>query len=432
MTDPTGAPEPTPRSKKEVKSRRGRRILAIILILLLLTLGLAVNLLVRLVGIPAGTGEEAESGGLEWVRSIYGMSDAADDQLTNAQMGAPDSDGSLWITDGEHGMLMHFSADGEFIGSLQGPEDSPLFAPARLTVGADDLLYVCEPSIDAVRVLDKNGNEVGSFNIPEPVSVAVTDDRIYVGAVAGFAILNKDGTPISIIGSRGDGDGEFDYVHGIAVGDDGTIYVTDSYNNRLAAYSPDGTRLWIERLGSSVNNAEMTEEGLTSTGAEDAALQGDDALQLPLGLTIDGAGRLVIVDMFDCTLAVFEPDGTFVAKYGMEGSADGTFFYPTSVAYDAARDWFIVADTLNNRVQIVRIPDSSASNGAQAAVLRALTGPLRACILPFLLLILALIVWMVVRSRRKKATVRQETLKQDEASADMLTEESSFRGGPTT
>jgi len=229
----------------------------------------------------------------------------------------------------------------------------------------------------------------------------VTEDRIIVGAISGFAILDLEGQPIKVVGSRGKGEDQFDYVHGIAVGDDGTIYLADSFNNRISAYDPDGNRLWITRTGKPSNSADMESGSLAVKEPEDAALKGDDAMQLPLGLTIDGAGRLVIVDMFDCSLVVLDPtDGSLVGKYGDVGPDDGEFFYPVSVGYDAERDWFTVADALNNRVQIVRIAGSSGGDDAAAAVRRALTGPLRACLFPFLLLVLAIIVWLVVRARR--------------------------------
>ena len=130
---------------------------------------------------------------------------------------------------------------------------------------------------------------------------------------------------------------------------------------------------------------------LTSKPPSDTVLKGDDVLQLPLGLTVDGAGRVVVIDMYDCAMAVFDPKtGKFIGKYGDVGAEDGQFFYPVSVSYDPGRDWFTVADALNRRVQIVRIPGSSSGAGsAAAAVSRAVASPWRACVFPLLLLLLA-------------------------------------------
>ncbi len=109
-------------------------------------------------------------------------------------------------------------------------------------------------------------------------------------------------------------------MHGIAFGPDGSIYVADSYNNRLSAYEPNGKRRWIIRTGAPANSAEITNNMLASKTPSDTVLKGDDALQLPLGLTVDGAGRVVVIDMYDCALAVFEPKtGKFIGKYGDVG-----------------------------------------------------------------------------------------------------------------
>jgi hypothetical protein len=240
----------------------------------------------------------------------------------------------------------------------------------------------------------------------------VSEDRIAVGSLAGFAILEKSGKPIKVIGTRGKGDDQFDYVHGVAFGADGNVYVTDSYNNRMSAYDRTGERLWIIRTGAPANSAVTTTDGmLAAPETTGTALAGTDALQLPLGLTVDGAGRIVVIDMYESALAVFDAKtGKFVAKYGDYGAEDGQFFYPVSVGYDRDRDWFTVADALNRRVEIVRIPGSSGDLGVTATVRRNLSGPLRACLFPFLLLLLAIAAWLIGRTvRRRRAVKDKET-----------------------
>jgi len=390
------------------KSRRGRRIMAVILAALLLLLGLTGYLLFRLVATPGGSTQgDVDTGGLTWVRSIYGMTEKADDQLERAQAAVPGLDGAIWVIDSVHRSVMRFTPDGRFTNAVTGPTATPLDQPARFAIGPDGLFYVTEPMGDAVAVLDGN-RDAGSFRIPKPVSVAVSEDRIVVGTMAGFAILDKQGKPLKVIGTRGQGDDQFDYVHGVAIGEDGKVYVVDSYNNRLSAYDRNGKRLWIVRTGRPANQAKVVDDSLATQDPGDVDYKGDSALQLPLGLTMDGAGRLVLVDMFDCSIVVVDPkDGSFIAKYGEVGSNDGQLFYPQSISYDSARDWFTVADSLNNRVQVVRLPDSSSTGGALAAARRGLAGPLRACLFPFLLIVLALITYAVVRTVRKRRENRE-------------------------
>ena len=404
MSDTANTAVPNQPNPK-VKSKRGRRILVFVLILLILLLGVAGYFLYRIISPTGGSADSDNTNGVTWVRSIYGINDTIQGSLERAQAAVSGSDGTIWVVDAIHNSLLRFTADGRFTGAVKGPDAAPLTIPGRFAIGPDGKFYVVETSLDKVRVITRDNAEEGSFGIPQPVSIAVSDDRIVVGAIPGFAILDKAGKPIKIVGSRGKGDDQFDYVHGVAIAEDGTIFVMDSYNNRLSAYDKDGKRLWIKRTGKPQNSATTNNltTPLTVPEPQGDVLKGDQAMQLPLGITIDGAGRIIVIDMFEGSLSAFSPkDGAFIAKYGETGPEDGQFFYPVSVSYDKGRDWFTVADALNNRVQVIRLPDSAGSGGGAAAVRRGLAGPLRACLFPLLLLVVALIVWLVVRAIRKR------------------------------
>lgn len=391
------------------QSKRGRRIMALILAVLVLLLGLLSYLLYDLLVVPgmgnkSTTGEESSAGGLEWVTSIYGKSDQTADLFGQTVAAVPGTDGSIWITEVNSRLPMHFTADGRYIETIGSEDSSVAVQPAaRMAVGPDGLLYICQTAADAVTVLRPDGTEEGSFTVPQPVSIAVGENRIVVGSVFGFAILDKTGTPIKVFGSRGKGDDQFDYVHGVALDDEENVYVADAYNNRLSAYDRDGKRLWMMTTGSPANTASFAGGMLTPSETTATTLVGSDSLQLPLGLTVDGAGRLVVSDMYDCTLAVFDTKtGDLIGKYGESGADDGQFFYPVSVSYDKTHDWFTVADAFNKRVQIVRIPGSSTGPSVIASVKRGLAGPIRACVLPLLLIILAIITYLVVRYVRRR------------------------------
>lgn len=404
----TDTPEVTTAPQRaKVKSRRGRKIMVLVLVVLLVLMCAGSVLLLSVLGGPGGSrlgvGNTDETG-LTWVRSIYGMSEQLDDQFEYVNAAVPAADGSIWVIDVVHRNPMQFTPDGRYIGTLPIPEENPLVTPGRFAFGPDGRMYICETQADTVRVLQPDGTEDGSFLIPRPLSIAMNDEFIVVGSVAGFAILNFDGEPEQVIGSRGKGDDQFDYVHGVAIGEDGTIYVVDAYNCRLSAWDREGTRLWMRRVGIPQNSAEMQGDGLTPQEPEDLKdVPGEERLQLPMGVTIDGAGRVVVVDMFESAIAVFEAeDGAFVGKYGEIGEDDGKFFYPQSIGYDEGRDWFTVADTLNNRAQIVRLPGSAGGLGVVETARRTIAGPLRACLFPLALLLLALIVWFVWSRLRKR------------------------------
>lgn len=378
---------------KNRKSRRGRKIMALVLAVLVLLLLLSSFLIFKFLK-PAGEVASAEeTGGLEWVFSIYGTSTALGDQLKGPTAAAVGPDGTIWIPKPFQAEIAGFNPDGTFKTRING--GGTLTAPTAVEVGPDGTFYVAEASKDAVRVISSDDKAMGEpLKIEGPNCIAVSEEQIVIGGQGGFAIFQEDGTLVTKVGSFGKGEGQFDMVNGVAIGGDGTIFVSDQYNNRISAYEPDGTQKWLVQSGAPANQQEITN---TTEPMSDAR-----QMQLPMRLTVDGNNRLVVVDPFDFSLTVLSTkDGSFIGEYGSFGRADGEFNYPTSVDYDADRDWFVVADTMNNRIQVVRVPDSSNSTVLSAAV-RALSGPLRACLVPLLLLILTLVAMAVSRARRKK------------------------------
>jgi hypothetical protein len=132
---------------------------------------------------------------------------------------------------------------------------------------------------------------------------------------------------------------------------------------------------------------------MSGLGADTSASEKvpDHRWQLPHDLVFDGSGRLIVVDAFAFEVAVVDPKtGKVQATYGDFGRADGQFYYPTSIDYDARRDWFAIADTNNNRIQIVRIPDSG--NPAIGAAWRAISSPYRYLAIPALLVLLVVLI----------------------------------------
>jgi hypothetical protein len=126
---------------------------------------------------------------------------------------------------------------------------------------------------------------------------------------------------------------------------------------------------------------------------------------LPTSVALDGRGRLVVVDAFGFDLVVLRVSATaasVVARYGDFGEQDAFFNYPTGIAYDQDRDWFAVADTFNNRVQILRIPGST-DNAALAALRRSAPTSWTWCVLPLGLVFLAALLAFVSRRARARS-----------------------------
>jgi sugar lactone lactonase YvrE len=113
---------------------------------------------------------------------------------------------------------------------------------------------------------------------------------------------------------------------GLAAGNDGEIYVTDSVLASVLVIRP---------------------------GAKTAVPLPLPKMGQPTGIAFDSeTSRLYVVDTTSHRVNVYNRDGTLDSSFGQRGADDGEFNYPTQLWRDA-RGRFFVTDSLNFRIQVV-------------------------------------------------------------------------------
>ena len=163
---------------------------------------------------------------------------------------------------------------------------------------------------------------------------------------------------------------------GVAVAEDGTIYVAESGGERmvrhfesdgkpLGAFAPPGTdagaRVPVYVAVSRKGNVYVTDRAAqtvyvyTSQGEFVGHLPspfGDDGWQ-PLGVSFDREGNIYVTDVTPekHRVLVLDPDGKLKLSFGKQGSGDGEFFFPNTVVVDRTGRMF-VSDGNNGRVQM--------------------------------------------------------------------------------
>ena len=86
--------------------------------------------------------------------------------------------------------------------------------------------------------------------LKSPTGIAIDQEgNVYVADTDNHRIqvFSSNGTFISKWGEYGSGNGTFNQPEGIAIDQEGNVYVADTANNRIQVFSSNGT--FISRLG---------------------------------------------------------------------------------------------------------------------------------------------------------------------------------------
>jgi len=189
----------------------------------------------------------------------------------------------------------------------QLPHGTVLGSAAGVAVDADDNVWVFH-----------RGNRVWTEPLPlDPIAVPT--------------VIQFDGRTGKVL--RQWGAGVFAMPHGLSIGPDGNLWMTDVALHQVFKFSPDGTLLLT-----------LGERGVP----------GDDGghFNRPTDVAALADGSFYVSDGYRNTrVAKFAADGRFLFQWGRPGRGPGEFQTPHGIAVDAGGRVY-VADRQNDRVQV--------------------------------------------------------------------------------
>ena len=182
----------------------------------------------------------------------------------------------------------------------------------------------------------------GAGQVSEPEGIAVdADGDVYVADYGNNRVdkFAADGSFLSAFGSRvapggndvctttsgcvagepGEGGGALNNPTGITTDSAGNVYVTDSRNNRVEAFSADGT--FMRAFGKEVKiggGDVCTVASECQSGDRTGGVATPGALQLPMGIRFEAPGELFVANFFNDRIEVYSTNGTFLRAFGKE------------------------------------------------------------------------------------------------------------------
>jgi sugar lactone lactonase YvrE len=228
------------------------------------------------------------------VRTVAGDNEAA--RFIEPFGIAVTADGSIYVSDGDAGRIFQIAPGGAMKTIAEN-----LKVPSALALGPDGTLVFAETGSHTIKRVEPQSGRV--------TLIAGTENQSGFADAAGTAA-------------------QFNAPVGVAVATDGTIFVADTYNDRIRAIDAGGQVRTIAGGG--------------EPGYSDGAAGGEARFDTPCGIAIDLDGTLLVADTGNHRVRRVRVNGevTTIAGTGVQDVVDGlpleaAFNEPTSIAVDS-------------------------------------------------------------------------------------------------
>lgn len=314
----------------------------------------------------------------------------------NGQLNGPsglalDNEGNLYVADSGNHRIQKFTSNGVFLESFGAPvvdpenlEQDEFLSPRDIAIHSNGDIFVADTFNLRIQRFSSTWEYISTIKIDDidisenylrPFGIAIdTNDQLIITGHDKVFISDMDGNVIKVFGGWGVNEGKFKNPSGVAVNDQGVIFVADSSNDRIQLFDMNGTFLNVIGVKQSapgyfnspngitiindyvfvteVGNNRIQKFNLDGTYLLSWGNYGTGAGQFnnPIGIDGDSSGDIYVVDSWNHRVQKFDQYGTFLLSWGGIGTEEGKFNRPGGIAIDQNDNVFIV-DSSNHRIQ---------------------------------------------------------------------------------
>ena len=230
-------------------------------------------------------------------------------------------------------------------------------------------VIVLDNKLNLLRLI---GQGSGNSRLVTPDGVAVTDNVIAVSDWGSHQVkkYSLQGELLSVIGCRGDKNGQFDYPKGLAFNNNKLLYVVDGGNHRVQVFQQDDKlALSFGNKGNNPGQFQCPVRIIIDPSNDNVIITDDDADYIllfthngqfiqtinsykPYAITISPTGYLITSHDGDNRIRVWSPTNQLINQFGKKGSKQGEFQSINGMAIDSSGTIY-VAEGDNKRLQVI-------------------------------------------------------------------------------
>jgi prepilin-type N-terminal cleavage/methylation domain-containing protein len=219
----------------------------------------------------------------------------------NGQVGSPaglaiDSSHNIWLADNGNWRIKEYNSSGTWeqnFSSGYGSANGQLGGPAYVAFDSNNNLWVTDSGNQRVEEFNSSGSWVQSIGGPSPYTCETSP----AGSLPACAAGNGNGQ----FGSNGD--------LGIAIDNNGNVWVVDTPNNRMEKFNSSGT--YLLSVGASYQGV---------GGSEGTAGSSNGEFNHPTSVAVDASNNIWVCDAYNDRLEEFNTSGTYEGKFSMSAA----------------------------------------------------------------------------------------------------------------
>jgi sugar lactone lactonase YvrE len=219
------------------------------------------------------------------------------------------------VADQKVGAIFIFNTETRDVELIKNKTQAHFVRIIGLAMDDNDRLFVADPGLRHVLVFDANhkAEDVITEGLVSPGSLAIDREnrQLYVSDIELDQVLVYDADTLKLkrkIGTTGHNHelttpGDFAKPTGLAVDQEGNLYVADTLNNRIEIFDADGK--FISTFGK--------------------AGDGPGYFARPKGVAVDGDGHIWVADGMQDRVQVFNKESRLLISFGGHGLLPGMF-----------------------------------------------------------------------------------------------------------